>query len=292
VATPKRTFGGYVKAAFTIPWNLLAIGAGTVLAFLTGHPDIALPLVAAGEVAYLATTAGHSRFQNYVDNYLDKKTGTVDGQKRFADLYMGLDVDRRELFDRLRMRCLQLGELGSAGATEAIQEEQLAGVNKLLWVYLKLLHTKMRLEKFFASTDERDIDRTLKATQASLAAIPKDTTDPMQQKKKTSLEDTLATLEARKKNVARARDNQDFVNLELERIAAKLSGVVELAANRQDPGALTSEVDDAARSVQSTEQMIGELQMFTGLAAEEGDAPKILTVAQRTAAQGRVRAGG
>jgi hypothetical protein len=43
-------------------------------------------------------------------------------------------------------------------------------------------------------------------------------------------------------------------------------------------------VDDVARSVESTEQAIGELQMLTGLTTDDAEAPPIL----RTAPQ-RVR---
>jgi hypothetical protein len=76
------------------------------------------------------------------------------------------------------------------------------------------------------------------------------------------------------------------VQLELGRIGAKLSGIAELAVNRQDPRLLTDDVDDVARSVQATEEAIGELQVFTGLTDEDENAPEILSAQS----QQRVRA--
>ena len=35
-------------------WNLLFLGGAAAAAVISGHPDVALPLVAAGEIAYLA----------------------------------------------------------------------------------------------------------------------------------------------------------------------------------------------------------------------------------------------
>ncbi len=288
-----KSFRAYVKAAFKNQWNLLAVGAATAFGILSGRPDIALPIVAAGELAYLVTTAGHPRFQHYVDKVKGKiaeKENKTASSQRFQELYEGLDEPSRQSFDELVTRCSALGGLDAV--PDPLAHEQLAGVNKLLWVHLKLLHTRMKLTRFLAATDGREMERAEIDAKRRLDAIPAATTDAVAQKKRKSLEDTLATLHARKQNLARAKENHELVELELGRIASKLAGVVEHAANRQDPGALTSEVDDAARSVVSTEQMMGELQMLTGLTADDDvQAPQILSVAQKAALAGRVRAG-
>jgi hypothetical protein len=290
-----KSFATYVKAAFKNHWNLLAIAAGTAFAFISGHPDIALPIVAAGELAYLAGTAGHPRFQHYVDKVQGKiqaKQANAASGQRFQELYDGLDEASRTIWDSLRAKCAALGAgAPTVGALDAIAAEQVAGVNKLLWVHLKLLHTRMKLGRFLAQTDEREMDRHAADAGKKLAALPAAATDPVSEKKRKSLEDLLATLKTRKDNLARARQNYELVELELGRISAKLQGVVELAANRHDPGSLTTEVDDAAASVAATEQMMGELAMFTGLTENDVEAPEILSVAQKAAIAGRVRAG-
>jgi hypothetical protein len=257
---------------------------------------VGLPILAAGELAYLATTAGHPRFQHYVDKVQGKnqqKQANAASGQRFQELYAGLDEASRAIWDGLRTKCAALGAgtPASLGALDAIAAEQVAGVNKLLWVHLKLLHTRMRLGRFLAQTDEREMDRSGEEARRRLAAMPAGAADPIVEKKRKSLEDLLATVKTRKENLARARQNYELVELELSRISSKLQGVVELAANRHDPGALTTEVDDAAASVAATEQMMGELAMFTGLTEDDVEAPEILSVAQKAAIAGRVRAG-
>lgn len=291
-----QSFLGYVKAAFKNQWNLLAVGAATAFAFISGHPDVALPIVMAGELAYLATTAGHPRFQHYVDKVqgkIQQKQSSAASGQRFQELYDGLDEASRTIWDGLRNRCAALGAgAPTVGALDAIAAEQVAGVNKLLWVHLKLLHTRMKLGRFLAQTDEREMDRGAEDARRRLAALEGvPAGDAVTEKKRKVLEDMLATLKTRKENLARARQNYELVELELSRISAKLQGVVELAANRHDPGSLTSEVDDAAASVAATEQMMGELAMYTGLTENDVEAPEILSVAQKAALAGRVRAG-
>ena len=53
----------YIQKAFTYHWNLLAVGAGVVLGVVSGRPDIVIPLIAAGEVAFLAGLSTHPRFR-------------------------------------------------------------------------------------------------------------------------------------------------------------------------------------------------------------------------------------
>ena len=57
----------YVKAAFSNRWNLLAMFAGVALSVISGQPDVGLPLVLAGEAAYLTMLASHNKFQRHVD---------------------------------------------------------------------------------------------------------------------------------------------------------------------------------------------------------------------------------
>ncbi|MEK6237039.1 MAG: hypothetical protein N2C14_20210, partial [Planctomycetales bacterium] len=57
----------YLTAAFTLPWNLLALVGGTALAVMSGRPDVVLPLVAAAEIGYLAMLGTHPKFCDYVD---------------------------------------------------------------------------------------------------------------------------------------------------------------------------------------------------------------------------------
>ncbi len=59
--------GKYLKKAFLNHWNLLVVGAGTVFAVISGQPDVVLPILAAGELAYLGLLSTHPKFQKALD---------------------------------------------------------------------------------------------------------------------------------------------------------------------------------------------------------------------------------
>ncbi|MGD0093623.1 MAG: hypothetical protein ABSE73_27250 [Planctomycetota bacterium] len=289
----KADFLTYLKAVFRNRWNLLFLAGGVAASFVSGAPSFFLPLVAAAEVAFLTAVATNPRFQRA----LDSQTGAAEAertaatmQRRFNQLFFALASEAQELFNQMRRRCEVLRPSGPQDPTssdahlDGFAQSQAAGVNKLLWVYLKLLHTKATLDHFLRTTDEDEIVNLEQTTRLRLEALPKESSDELTAKKRHSLEDTLATATARRENLKRAKENREFVELELERIAAKLTALSEMAVNRQDPERITSEVDDVARSVEGTEQAINELQAFTGLSKEDEQAPPILAMPQRVRA--------
>lgn len=280
-------FGDYLKAAFLQHWNLLYLFAAAGLAALTpSHFDSVLALAAAGEGAILATLVGNQRFRRLVNSQAqaqDDARSSEQVTQRFNALYMGLDKEARARFDALKKRCevlrgseLSDDEITERGGIDKIAESQLQGVNRLLWVYLKLLHTNNALTQFVANTDMREIVALEDAANARLKDIPDVSDNPNDQKKRKSLEDTLASAKARRENLKRAKDNLEYVQLELARIASKVTALAEMTVARHNPDAITDQVDDAARSVETTEQAIGELRMFNGITAEDTQAPRIL----------------
>jgi len=286
----KGNFGAYVKAVFQNRWNLLFLGAGVLASLISGHADVCLALVAAAELAFLTAVSSNPRFQRSVDSQAGEAEAARSSEslmRRFNQLFYALGNEAQDQFNRMRKRCeslrpTSLRDSESADAhIESFAQSQAAGVDKLLWVYLKLLHTKATLDRFLKTTDEDEILNLEKTTRRRLDALPKEGGDEITAKKRRSLEDTLATATARRENLQRAKDNCEYVQLELERIAAKLTALSEMAVNRQDPGTITSEVDDVARSVEGTEQAINDLQAFTGLSKEDTDAPPILSQPQR-----------
>jgi len=272
-------FGDYLAAAFKNRWNLLLLIGGAAAAIIAPRTDVGLSILLAAELGFVTLMASNPRFQRAISAERNAEASKQTSQtmsRRFLELYHGLDDPARKQFEALRVRCEVLRSSTEGNTVEQFSDEQLSGVDRLLWVYLKLLHTRLKLQRFFRTTDRNEIENLEQTTRLRLEALPKDATDDLAVKKKRSLEYTLATAVARKDNLKRAQENSEFVELELERIAAKLTAVSEMAINRQDPAQITHEVDDVARSVESTEQAIGELQMLTGLTMEDAEAPPIL----------------
>jgi hypothetical protein len=278
----KLHFGDYLKEAFVNRWNLLLLGASVAGAMISGQPDIVLPLVGAAELAYLGVLASNKRFQWIVKArraHAQKSSAEKERATRYRELYVGLTGDARRQFDQLKARCEVLQDLAAEPnvAAAEVATSRLIGVNRLLWVYLKLLHTQQRLERFFDSTDESEILQLEESSQRHIERLrSQESEDAIAEKKLASLEDTLQTARARRANLELARKNYEFVNVELKRIAAKLSGLAEMAVSHQDPSVITRNVDDVVESVEATEEAIGELQSFTGLTALDEGTPTIL----------------
>src|SRR5579862_2758232 len=108
-------FFGYAKAAFLDRWHLMVLGAVTAFALISPvHADVSLPLIAAAEIAFLATISSNPRFQRSVNARLgaiDEERKQKDAEQRFNKLYYGLDVDSQRLFASLRHRCEIINEV-------------------------------------------------------------------------------------------------------------------------------------------------------------------------------------
>ncbi|MCB1642960.1 MAG: hypothetical protein KDI37_14615, partial [Xanthomonadales bacterium] len=58
---------GYLGAAFSWRWNLLALGAGIATAVISGTPEILLPVVGAAELLYLTGLISIPKFRQAID---------------------------------------------------------------------------------------------------------------------------------------------------------------------------------------------------------------------------------
>ena len=280
MALNKPGFMEYIKTAFMNHWNLLALGAGVVGGLMVS-PDVALPLVAAAELVYLTSLSIHPKFQSYV-NAQSHKAGRAQVKGEALDrIFEALDPRSRSRFEELRRRCRDLQSL--AGATrEAENLGEVAnmhneGINRLLWVFLKLLYSKRSMERFLETTDEESIRADIKKVELRIASLgPAAEDEGDEPKMRRTLEDTLGSANARLENLLKALSKHELVQLELDRIDAKITSIAEMAVNRQEPDFITSEVDGVAATMEQTERAMGELQFLNGLDATEVVPPSFI----------------
>ena len=106
----------YLKAAFINRWNLLALlGAGGA-ALLSGRADVFLPLVLAGEAAYIGLLGMHPRFQKYVDahqNWVAAGQSNAARERMLQHILRALPRDLLNRFEALRRRCVELRNISS-----------------------------------------------------------------------------------------------------------------------------------------------------------------------------------
>jgi hypothetical protein len=275
----------YLKEAFLFRWNLLFFLGGVAGAALTPLAPVVLPLVAAGELAYLTGLVSVPRFRAAIDAKVHAAGQTAGGATgpaappvSLVAMLTGLPADARTRFERLRTRCVQMrgiaaGVRGAAGDQGSSAEEiRTPGLDRLLWLFLRLLLSKAALDRFLQAMNEEEILAQLAVLRKNLAAAQGGGDDRIVK----SLQDSIASGELRLDNYGRAKKNAEFVSIELDRIEGKIQALAEMAVNRQDPDFLSNQVDSAAESMRQTEKAVSELQHLTGLADQLEEPPAIL----------------
>ena len=283
-ATQGAGMPDYLREAFLFRWNLLLFLGGTAAAALTPLAPVLLPLVGAAELSYLAGLISVRRFRAAIDAKVHSR---ASGARLAAPqappvslvtMLGGLPADARSRFERLHARCLEMrgiaaGVRGAAGDQGGSAEEiRTPGLDRLLWLFLRLLLSRTALDRFLQTMSEKEIGTRLEELRKSLAAAQTGGDERVVR----SLQDSIAMGELRLDNYGRAKKNAEFVSIELDRIEGKIQALAEMAVNRQDPDFLSSQVDSAAESMRQTEKAVSELQHLTGLADQLEEPPAIL----------------
>jgi hypothetical protein len=272
----------YLKEAFLFRWNLLFFLGALAGAAIAPLPDVTLPLVFAGELAYLGALISLPRFRAAIDAKVRSAQAATPAAATTAPslvvMLAGLPGDARRRFEQLHGRCVEmrtlaLGVRGASGREAGSPEEiRTPGLDRLLWLFLRLLMSKNSLDRFVQAMSSEQVSARLEQLAKDLAAAQQAGDERIAR----SLQDSIAMAELRLDNYERAKKNAQFVTIELDRIEGKIQALAELAVNRQDPDLLSSQVDSAAESMRQTEKAVSELQHLTGLADELQDPPPIL----------------
>ena len=256
--------GRYLRTAFTYHWNLLYVGAGVAVAVISGRPDVVLPLVAAGEVLYLASMYANDRFRAAVDAG-DAKTRR---QAETADTRAAYDRIRGQLppalvrrFDQLRAHYQKLVELAGSmrgpGAT-GVDQASAESLERLLWGHLRLIWNAAKLSEFLDHTDDTAIRQQVTDLERRLAGI---SDGPSATSLRVALEDNLRTSRERLENIAEARRNLEVVAAEIERLEAKIAALAEGAVARRDVTDIAQRVDEVAEGMRRTDETMRQLQL-------------------------------
>ena len=280
----------YLKEAFLFRWNLLFFLGGAAAAAMTPLAPVLLPLVAAGELTYLAGLVSVPRFRAAIDAKVhaagkgaaDTAAGPAAPPVSLVQMLNGLPAVSRVRFERLHARCVEMRGIaaGVRGASDddhgAAEEIRTPGLDRLLWLFLRLLMSKAALDRFLQSMNEQEIASRLAELRKSVAAQTPAAGQPAADDRiLRSLQDSFATAQLRMDNITKARSNAEFVAAELDRLENKIQAVTEMAVSHSDPDEMSSRIDAIAEGISQTEQTIRELQTITGMTAAD-ETPSIL----------------
>jgi hypothetical protein len=242
--------------------------------------------VLAAEAAYLGLLGTHPKFQSYVDAK-DAKAArtrqTAGAEESLREIVESLPKESIQRFKALRERCLELRQIArdlksttSAETGLPLEDFQMAGLDKLLWIYLRLLYTQYALGRFLKRTKEETIQGDVAELEERLKQVDAEPDAVQRDKVKKALEDNLETCRNRLTNFQKARGNFELLELEIDRLENKIQSLGELAVNRQEPDFISGQVDQVATSMVDTERTINDLQFATGLQPLDEAVPSLL----------------
>jgi hypothetical protein len=278
--------GSYVKHAFLYRWNLLLFLGGLAFSAMSGYGDALIPILSGLELAYLTGLSSIPRFRIAVDAQIAANRrrqalgprGDDDSQMSLQKLIETLPPAALRRFLALRNRCFEMrtiasGVRGNMGSRQDSAEDiRTPALDKLLFLFLKLLVTQYGLTRFLDSTSEKELDARVEDVKMRLATAQKDNDERVAN----SLKDNLADAQLRLENYRKSTKDAEFVSVELERIETKIQALIEMGVSRQDPEYLSSQVSAAAESMQHTEDTVNQLQHLSGLADQLDEPPAIL----------------
>lgn len=279
-------FGKYLKAAFVNRWNLLLFLGGLGFALVSGVPDVLAPLVLAAEVGYVALLGSHPKFQKYVDakaHQGDRANRVASSQQVLDHILSNLSEQARQRYNDLRTRCLELRQIAddlkqpsAIDAAAPLDSFQIAGLDRLLWIYLRLLFTHHSLGRFLQRTHVDRIRAETQRTEERLKSVDANDTSSHAQKIRHTLQDNLQTSQDRLANYDKAQANYQFVELEIYRLENKIKSLAEIAVNRQEPEFISSQVDQVATSMLETEKTMNELDFANVIGPVDEVVPELL----------------
>ena len=209
----------YVREAFFFRWNLLLFAGGAAAAVLTPLAPVLLPLVAAGELAYLTGLVSIPRFRAAIDAKMHgggasfaSESAPAGPAPSLLDLLSGLQADARKRFERLHSRCVEMRTIaaGVRGATEeraaASEEMRTPGLDRLLWLFLRLLVSKTALDRFLQTMNEAEITTRLADLRKSFETAKAGGDDRVVR----SLQDSIAMAELRLDNFGAGEEERRF----------------------------------------------------------------------------------
>lgn len=275
MATTDLNFFDYVKAAFNqkariagmglMPVNKMLLTAAVILGFW--NPGFWF-LAIAGESLYLWLMASNKNYQTIVQANRINERKVISSEKQIQ-LLQTLDGPSRDRYQRLVNNCSGILKLtgGDMPDPEALSKDlRVSGLNKLLWMFVKLLSSRLRIEAIISRTSTEELESEIEGISRKMAAQPE--SSPLRR----SLQGTLDIQKRRLDNLLRAAESLEVVKAELDRIEKQVALLKEEASVSSDPELVSVRLDGVMDSLSGTSQWMSEQDQLFG-SLEESSVP-------------------
>lgn len=250
-----------LKRAFLWHWHLLGLGTAAGFALLSSQPGAWLIIVAALELAYIGFLGLNPRFQNvlrgqHLMSQPQRSASSAAGRLQRLTAFLGPEDLAR--FEHLHARCSGLLNLrrsmDSKETEDGVESFRGESLDRMLWLFLKLLHQKSGMERFLVTTPREHIEHDLRDAEAKLAAAKqRDAAAGVESRLASSLGESVHTITERLENQDRASASLELVGAEIDKTEQQIIHLCEVGMTSSDSAGLSAQVDSISESLQSSE---------------------------------------
>lgn len=261
--SPEREEINFVKEAFTLQYNWIALAGACLFGILSGS---LLPIILAGgaELMYLATVSQNTRFRRLVRSWKLGET-LQQRQVQFAEMLNSLSPEARARYFKLAPVCASVrANFAQLSSTSKIFLQQMESrLDGLLHAYARLLLVASQQQQYLKSTDPNEIKREIASLQRDMGSdLPK-----VQDINKKRIE----ILNKRLEKYQKIRENQEVVNAQCSAVEDVLHLVRDQSVTMRDPQQVTDQLDNLVRDVEQTEQTVQQVEAIFGNITPELD---------------------
>ncbi len=274
----------FVKEAFNIQYNWIALGGAAAFALVTGT---AIPLALAGglELMYLAVVSQHPRFQRLVRSWKFAEQQKFNEQK-LGDMLRNLPPDMQGRYIKLAEVCRSIrGNFAQLSSTSQIFVQQMdQRLEGLLHGYARLLSAAFQQRQYVKTTDPDQITKEIAALQQHLNTDPPRVQDINKKR--------VEILSKRLEKYQKISENRQVVDAQCSAVEDVLQLVRDQSVTMRDPQQVSDQLENLVHDVEQTEQTVQQVEsIFSGLTPEmEGIMQDVDTSSSSSSAQ-RTRIG-
>ena len=274
----------FVKEAFNIQYNWIALGGAAAFALVTGT---AIPIALAGglELMYLAVVSQHPRFQRLVRSWKFAEQQKLNEQK-LGDMLRSLPPDMQGRYIKLAEVCRSIrGNFAQLSSTSQMFVQQMdQRLEGLLHGYARLLSAAFQQRQYVKTTDPDQIQKEIAALQQHMNSDPPRVQDINKKR--------VEILSKRLEKYQKITENRQVVDAQCSAVEDVLQLVRDQSVTMRDPQQVSDQLANLVHDVEQTEQTVQQVEsIFSGLTPEmEGIMQDVNTSSSSSSAQ-RTRIG-
>ncbi|MFL5319382.1 MAG: hypothetical protein ACJ790_06975 [Myxococcaceae bacterium] len=247
----------YIKAAFLLPANLVALGASAVASVFFG--DATPMLFALGaESLYLGTLSSMPRFQRAVRS---RESGDEPASEVVALLEDLAPSQREHYFFLKDLRDKILGNYRKLPGGRVLAAGSEPRIDALLTNFLRLLSTLNNYRKYLSATDHKELQTEIASLKSEVASETNERLREVKQKR-------IEILDKRSKRFEQAAESREVVSHQLAGIEDLLKLTHEQSIAIRDPATVQKQLDVLSAEVTETEETVREMEKFLEFAEE------------------------